>query len=162
MLGRKLKETSPYERATFRYTPLLPVLLSPVHVHPLLGKVILSIFSLCVPSLLLAPPLSSSPFATHLIWSLNPMVLNITTRGSSEAILSVIVVGALSLFLRGKETAAAVVWAFAVHWKVYPVVYVTSLWACLGRCGWFGTRVWKFAFVSASTFAALTLLCWSM
>jgi phosphatidylinositol glycan class M len=96
---RETNPYSPYLRPTFRYTPLLPLLLSPTVLHPLLGKLVLVPISLCIPYILLWRPRSpkwapalARPLSTHLLWTLNPLVLNITTRGSPEAVPVLLVV----------------------------------------------------------------------
>lgn len=164
---------SPYERATFRYTPLLPLLLSSSSViHDLVGKLTLVCISLLVTPLLLA---SGAPFwPTHLIWTLNPFVLNITTRGSPEAIIVVLVVMVLlcltnaqrSLYADERvvwETFGAVTLAMAVSWKIYPIIYVPAIWACLSRrYGWFGAEVWWFGIVTAACFGIINGFLWSM
>jgi phosphatidylinositol glycan class M len=95
---RGVRIGSPYHRGTFRYTPLLVLVLSPALVAPVLGRLVLVALTLALPSLLLADP--AVPFwTTHLLWTLNPIVLNITTRGSPEA-LACLLTAALVVFLR--------------------------------------------------------------
>jgi len=163
---------SPYERATFRYTPLLPLLLSSSIIHPLLGKLTLVSISLLVTPLLLA---SGAPFwPTHLLWTLNPFVLNITTRGSPESIIVVLVV-MLLLCLRNSnrapnedekvvwETFAAITLAIAISWKIYPIIYVPAIWALLAkRYGWLGGEVWWFGLVTLASLVIINGSLWSM
>ena len=163
---------SPYERATFRYTPLLPLLLSSTVIHPLLGKLTLVCISLLVTPLLLA---SGAPFwPTHLLWTLNPFVLNITTRGSPESIIVVLVVMLLlcirnsnqALHLNERvvwETFAAVTLALAISWKIYPVIYIPAIWAVLAsRYGWLGGDVWWFGTVTLTTLLIINVPLWAM
>ncbi len=101
----------------------------------------------------------------HLIWSLNPFVLNINTRGSAESILVVLVALSLVFIKQKKEVVAAIVWGLAVHWKIYPIVYGAAFAAVLhqrdgGR--WFTWRKIRFGFISAGTFTALGVSCWAM
>ena len=102
--------------------------------------------------------------ATHL---LSPLVFTISTRGSSESVLSLLVLATLSCALRARWDAAAVLLGVCAHWKIYPFVYGV---ACLGViasergvargwrgyvCGLVSWRTAVFALVSAGTFAAL-------
>ncbi|EIW69383.1 hypothetical protein TREMEDRAFT_30675 [Tremella mesenterica DSM 1558] len=166
---------NPYERATFRYTPLLPLLLSPSILHPFLGKLILVVASLIIPILLLRLNQIRNPlfWPTHLIWTLNPFVLNITTRGSPEAIICLLVTALLfslksaeSTSLskdRSRPTRAAVLLALAVSYKIYPLIYVPTIWATLARrYGWFGWGVWRFGMVTLISMIIVNGLLWSI
>lgn len=187
---------SPYPRQTFRYTPLLPLLVSPSLYHPILGKILLSIISLSIPVLLRlnvsdrrapASTLHSPPapfWATHLVWTLNPFVLNITTRGSPEAVIVFLVVLTLAL-LRLSDAwmppaspknasgvrcgsqryadASAAIFALAISYKIYPVIYVPAIWHFLRRQhGLLGMGIWRFGIVTAATLAAVNGALWSM
>lgn len=102
--------------------------------------------------------------AIHL---LNPLVFTISTRGSSESVLSLFVLLTLYYAYRGRWTLAAVFLGVSTHWKIYPFVYGV---ACLGVIGgergvaqgWVGYvrsliswRTAWFTLVSGGTFAAL-------
>lgn len=161
----------PYRRATFRYTPLLPLLLSPMHLlpgslGPSFGKVVFAaLSSFAVPALLTSPVIGASKRATHLLWTLNPMILNINTRGSSEVVLATLVLGSLALLKKGNLFAAGATWAGAVHWKLYPVVFAVSIWRWLSlRSGGrlINSDLIRFGLASALTFASLTFVCWSL
>ncbi|KAI0273595.1 glycosyltransferase family 50 protein [Gloeopeniophorella convolvens] len=67
--------------------------------------------------------------ALHL---LNPFVFSISTRGSSESVLSLFVLLTLFFALRGQWDAAAVLLGLSTHWKIYPVIYGVS---CVGVIG---------------------------
>jgi phosphatidylinositol glycan class M len=156
--------------------------------HPILGKLTFSILSLAVPLILLSGP-SPSPFwPTHLLWTLNPFVLNITTRGSPEAIIVLLVAATLTCLRRasvsvtangnskGKqnksgsgseeqkwEMGAAVMYALAVSWKIYPVIYAPAIWAHLAqKHGWLGREVWMFGLGALSTLVLVNGALWSM
>lgn len=161
----------PYLRATFRYTPLLPLLLSPMHLlpgslGPSFGKVVFAaLSSFAVPALLTNPGLGASKRATHLLWTLNPMILNINTRGSSEVVLATLVLGALALLKKGNLVAAGATWAGAVHWKLYPIIFAVSIWRWLSlRSGgrMITSDLVRFGLASAATFVGLTTICWSL
>jgi phosphatidylinositol glycan class M len=95
------QDRSPYDRATYRYTPLLPA--------------------------------RALQFAS--IWLLNPMVANISTRGSSEGLLAVIVLALLWAILARYTLAAGCLLGFAVHFKIYPFIYAASMFIWLGPRG---------------------------
>lgn len=171
---------SPYTRATYRYTPLLAGLLSPVHVlpapiGPIFGKLLFSfVSSFTIPNLLLrlavaegqpATTTTTTTWLIHGIWTLNPIILNINTRGSSEALLVVLVLGALVAMREGRMRTCAVLWATSIHWKLYPVIYASSIFMVLHRMdgGVFWTRrKVEFGAWSVGTMVGLSGLCWAM
>ena len=110
----------------------------------------------------------------HLIWTLNPFVLNITTRGSPEAIICLLAVMLLFALERaisstravsrqGWEDRAAVCLALGASYKIYPVIYVPTIWASLsGTHGWLGLAVWRFGLVTLVTFVLINGALWLM
>lgn len=126
---------SPYARDTYRYTPLLAWLLVPTSwtagssLFFLFGKALFALSDVLA-GWLIAKSLVSSygidgararKYAS--VWLLNPMVANISTRGSSEGLLCVLVVALLWAALRGRVTLAGVLLGLSVHFKIYPFVY---------------------------------------
>jgi len=183
----------PYSRATYRYTPLLALLLLPNDLQPLFGKFLFASADLGIALLLYkslttpwacSPSLSSSNQATITtsnrkgsgvasqrqakvlvasVWLLNPFVANISTRGSSESLLGLMILLFLSLLQQGKETSSAILFGLAVHFKIYPVIYAPSVLAYLARHGQLlNWRQAKFAIVSFATFMLLNLSMYAM
>lgn len=114
--------------------------------------------------------------AVHL---LNPMVFSISTRGSSESVLSLFVLSTLHAIMNERWTTAAVFLGLSAHWKIYPVIYGVSCVCLIGslspyakRKGWSGRMAWvkilvnprtiKFAVVSTLTFGTLGALCYTV
>lgn len=193
---------SPYKRETYRYTPLLAVLLIPnLWLHPSFGKYI---FALCdlVNGILIyqllrseilntktASNRTSNPqkngqvdglpterlatiySAVHL---LNPLVFSISTRGSSESVLSLFVLLTLYASLKGRWDTAAILLGLSTHWKIYPVIYGVG---CLGVIGGsaregknskeylrtiVNQKTIRFTVISAGTFLLLGASCYAM
>ncbi|KAI0333495.1 glycosyltransferase family 50 protein [Cubamyces sp. BRFM 1775] len=201
-IARYLNIGSPYTRATYRYTPLLAVLLTPNEwLHPSFGKFLFAgcdiLAGLLMYELLVSVILPTSRradkraqtedakdpralgdadgedttrrLATFLVslHLLSPLVFTISTRGSSESVLSLFVLVTLYYALKGRWDLSAVLLGLSTHWKIYPFIYGV---ACLGVIGSTGTagRGWqgwvrtilngrtiRFALVSAATFVAL-------
>ncbi|KAI0773716.1 glycosyltransferase family 50 protein [Fomes fomentarius] len=196
---------SPYTRATYRYTPLLAVLLTPNEwLHPSFGKFLFAgadilagvlmyklLVSVILPS---APPSSDGADrktggvkrdaelqngealrqkATLLVslHLLNPLVFTISTRGSSESVLSLIVLSTLYYALKGQWDIAAILLGLSTHWKIYPFIYGV---ACLGVIGnqhgvmhgWLQSvmnmRSVRFAVISGTTFIVLGATMYSI
>ncbi len=61
------------------------------------------------------------------LWLLNPMPANISTRGSAESVLGLIVISTLALATSGRMDATAVFLGLATHFKIYPFIYGASL-----------------------------------
>ncbi|KAI9045905.1 glycosylphosphatidylinositol-alpha 1,4 mannosyltransferase I [Aspergillus affinis] len=127
---------SPYARDTYRYTPLLAWLLTPTSwtsaggAFFLFGKVLFALSDVLA-GWLIVKSLTSAAYGMDVVrarkyaavWLLNPMVANISTRGSSEGLLCVLVVALLWAVLRGRVTLAGVLLGLSVHFKIYPFVY---------------------------------------
>ncbi|RNF12254.1 mannosyltransferase [Trypanosoma rangeli] len=124
---------SPFDRATFRYTPLLAVLMLPsVLVANPLGKLL---FTLCDLGAAYYSYLVIVTFATERSakWMVsffilfNPIVLNVSTRGNSDMLVTFLSILVLAKFTQSKYFQAAAVLGFAIHFKLYPVIYVLPL-----------------------------------
>jgi phosphatidylinositol glycan class M len=130
---------SPYARDTYRYTPLLAWLLLPTTWDMpgffAFGKALFALSDV-VAGWLIARVLVSAYGMSQTralkyaaVWLLNPMVANISTRGSSEGLLGVLVVGLVWAVLSQRVTIAGVILGLGVHFKIYPFVYgVAVLW----------------------------------
>ena len=130
---------SPYRRETYRYTPLLAWLLLPTTWPGAawfsFGKVIFAVADI-VAGWLMVQVLQSRPgggmtseralkFAS--IWLLNPMVATISTRGSSEGLLGVMVVALVWAAMKKRIVLAGMLLGLAVHFKIYPFIYGVSM-----------------------------------
>ncbi|MCJ1406870.1 GPI mannosyltransferase 1 [Ptychographa xylographoides] len=130
---------SPYDRETYRYTPLLAWMLLPT-TWPnsgwfSFGKVVFAVADIITGWLIVVILRSrvggsmsmerSLRFAS--IWLLNPMVATISTRGSSEGLLGVMIVSLVWAVLNRRIELAGVLLGLAVHFKIYPFIYAPSL-----------------------------------
>lgn len=140
------KGLSPYARDTYRYTPLLAWLLVPTAWSPSAlwfnaGKVLFAASDvvaglLIVKTLQAARGMSRARAVKYAnLWILNPMVAQISTRGSSEGLLLVIVVSVLWAVHADRVRAAGVLLGLAVHLKIYPFVYAASIFWWIGPRG---------------------------
>jgi phosphatidylinositol glycan class M len=132
---------SPYERETYRYTPILAWLLLPTaHKtgNPLVdaaffssGKLLFAAADLVAGWLLervLARSMDAPTARKYAaIWLLNPMVATISTRGSSEGLLGVLVMALLSAVMARRVTLAGLLLGFGVHFKIYPFIYAPAI-----------------------------------
>ncbi|KAI0976824.1 glycosyltransferase family 50 protein [Xylaria arbuscula] len=128
---------SPYERETYRYTPLLAWLLYPTTFPGVfsfsLGKVLFAAADLLAGYLIIQvlrrhvrmPLDRACRFAS--IWLLNPMVATISTRGSSEGLLGVLVTALLWAVLERRVALSGILLGLGVHFKIYPFIYAPAI-----------------------------------
>ncbi|KZT71309.1 glycosyltransferase family 50 protein [Daedalea quercina L-15889] len=206
-LGSLARMGDPYTRATYRYTPLLAVLLTPNEwLHPSFGKYLFAaadivggvlMYKLLTSIILPATRFrqqeglreknqnteevrdggwTTERYATALVavHLLNPLVFTISTRGSSESVLSLFVLSTLYCALKGKWNSAAILLGLSTHWKIYPFIYGV---VCLGVVGghagrdtrrrnWLdiliNARTLKFTALSLATFMGLGALMYAI
>lgn len=179
---------SPYDRETYRYTPLLAWMLVPTTWSSTwfsFGKVMFAVGDIVAGWLIVLVLRSTINMSMGKalkyasIWLLNPMVAIISTRGSSEGLLGVMVVALLWAVMQRRILVAGFLLGFGVHFKIYPFIYAPSIFwwlddECLGIASKGPTsipvRVTKFcnssrlklAFASLVTFAGLNFTMYSM
>ncbi|KAM5355221.1 hypothetical protein ACJ41O_001867 [Fusarium nematophilum] len=124
--------SSPYDRDTYRYTPLLAWLLLPTVDLPAFGKLVFAAADLLAGWLMLRvlrrrglDEATAGGFAALWLW--NPMVATISTRGSSEGLLGVLTMGLLWAVERRRISLAAVILGLSVHFKIYPFIYAPAI-----------------------------------
>ncbi|KAH8594629.1 GPI mannosyltransferase [Bisporella sp. PMI_857] len=127
---------SPYDRETYRYTPLLAWMLLPTTWSSRwfsFGKVLFAIGDIFAGWLIVLVLLSSNGMSMERalkfasIWLLNPMVATISTRGSSEGLLGVMVIALLWAITRRRVVVAGLLLGLGVHFKIYPFIYAPSI-----------------------------------
>ncbi|KAI9656314.1 MAG: GPI mannosyltransferase 1 [Bathelium mastoideum] len=127
---------SPYLRDTYRYTPLLAWMLVPTTwggTWFLFGKLLFALGDIIAGWFIYRvlrgsagmPPARALKFTS--IWILNPMVAQISTRGSSEGLLGMIIMALLWSVMQKKIILAGCLLGFAVHFKIYPFIYAASI-----------------------------------
>lgn len=175
---------SPYNRATYRYSPLLAYILIPnILVFQCWGKVLFSIADLavgrCLQSILTRNGLSSGAALGYAsLWLLNPLSINVSTRGSFDAVTSALVLGTTAL-LEDSLCWAAIAFGLVVHLRIYPIIYAPAFVLHIAGSGQFTARkqssrmnaatgAWRnlfsrrpmiFALLSATTFLLCTVVC---
>ncbi|XP_022104341.1 GPI mannosyltransferase 1-like isoform X2 [Acanthaster planci] len=177
---------SPYQRATYRYTPLLAWALIPnIHLSPLFGKIVFIFCDVLTGTLILRIlQLGGCPervaVKSALLWWLNPLPATVSSRGNAESVMSVLVLSTLYTLMKHHTRTAALLYAMSVHVKIYPVTYCVPIYFLLGRdyhrtspggithgfkdgfSRWIAELFWpnksrlEFVFVSVTTFTLLT------
>ncbi|KAM0790186.1 hypothetical protein ACM66B_005504 [Microbotryomycetes sp. NB124-2] len=164
----------PYARDTYRYTPLLALLMAPnVLAHDVWGKVLFASADLVVGLTLYhlvrsrAVKQSKATMIVGVCWLWNPVIANISTRGSAESVLGMLVVATLMLAEKRRWDAAAITFGLAVHFKIYPIIYGSSLLAALTSSKPSRTLMkpftlahLRFGFISFACFATLNAVAY--
>ncbi|KAI0457339.1 glycosyltransferase family 50 protein [Xylaria acuta] len=129
--------SSPYERETYRYTPLLAWLLYPTTLPGAVffssGKVLFAAADLLAGYLIIYVLRRQARMSTDRacrfasIWLLNPMVAAISTRGSSEGLLGVLVTALLWAVLERRVLLSGLLLGLGVHFKIYPFIYAPAV-----------------------------------
>lgn len=57
----------------------------------------------------------------------HPLATNVTTRGSADGLICLMVLAVIYLLMVRRLWSAAVVYGFAVHFKIYPIIYALPL-----------------------------------
>ena len=129
---------SPYERDTYRYSPLLAGVLIPnVLVHPLWGKCLFASGDLLagwlIKGILERRGCEAGACATAMaVWLFNPFTVTVSTRGSCESLVSIMMLTVLHGLLSDQVAFAAAVYGVATHLRIYPVIYALPTMAFLG------------------------------
>lgn len=121
---------SPYLRETYRYTPFLAWMLVSNTYWYSFGKFVFIasdlVTGIIVLKLLRRLSIShTKQLVLGSLWLLNPMVITISTRGSSESVLTVLIL-ALVYYLRDHPNISAVFLGLLIHFKIYPVIYLPA------------------------------------
>ncbi|KAH3664109.1 hypothetical protein OGAPHI_004823 [Ogataea philodendri] len=119
---------SPFLRDTYRYTPVLAWLLLPINYWFDFGKLLFVVCDL-VTGYLIIRLLQKYRKSVNwsLLWLWNPIVATISTRGSSESILTVVVMLLTYSVLNRQYALAGIITGLAVHLKIYPIIYIPAI-----------------------------------
>ena len=164
--------SSPYQWHTYRYSPLLAYLMLPnVTWSPNLGKLlfvlcdvaagflIYSILKREAGSAAAAAARESTARLSACLWLYNPLVMNVSTRGSAESVVVTLVLLTIHLYqqvsyqlhctdsvkrfsirpapMQKVYILTGLVYGLAVHMKIYPIIYCLTLYLPLASgLGW--------------------------
>ena len=168
---------SPYLRLTYRYTPILSLLLTLNHyLFYSFGKLLFIACDVLTGWLIYRIlTLRGTPESLKLIscsfWLLNPLTAAVSSRGNAESVLSFLVLLSLYFVLRGRIFLSAVAYGLSVHMKIFPIIYSLPLFLFLDE-SYTGTSHksrlsrflsparMKFTLYSAATFVITTISCY--
>ena len=119
---------SPFARATYRYTPLAAYMCLPNVWFPLFGK-----FVFCISDILMGITMWSLiesqnrskqyTWAYVAFWLFNPVTIAMSTRGSNDNIIAMLVYVTMYYLLKKDYLKAGFIYGLSVHFKIYPIIY---------------------------------------
>ncbi|CAN6685222.1 unnamed protein product [Malus baccata var. baccata] len=124
---------SPFERSTYRYSPLLAFVLIPNSIlHRSWGKFIFSAADLLVGLFIrIILKLRGVPeklsMISVIVWLFNPFTFTIGTRGNCEPIVCALVLWVFICLMNGRVLQAAFWYGLVVHFRIYPIIYALPI-----------------------------------
>lgn len=139
---------SPYERHTYRYSPLLAIFLIPnIIIHRTFGKIIFSLIDVIVGLLIfriVVVYMKNTTITNHkkeleensnlygkysmLLWIYNPMSIIIATRGNADSIAAFFVLTTLYyIYVKRDYYKAGIFHGLACHFRIYPIIFSLAL-----------------------------------
>ena len=180
--GHVLKGNSPYDRHTYRYTPIVAWLLIPNHILFYgFGKLVFVSFDVLAGWIMYKIlSIQDVPEVTKMIccvfWLLNPLTAVVSSRGNAESIMALLLVLCIYTLMSDSLIVSAVLYGTAVHMKIYPIIYSLSIVLNIDQTPWervqssgkfiikwnlvFTRKKVTFVFVSVTTFLTITGLCY--
>ena len=164
-----MEGNSPYDRATYRYTPFLAFLLIGNYlIHAFFGKVVFALLDLIV-AWMIYQILNAKNVSKDVVvgmvafWLFNPFVFTVSTRGNADVLIAFLVLGALYCFVMDKLILGSILYGAAVHFKIYPIFFVFAILFFLGsKKSWITLNQVIFGLVSGGTFFLMTGIAWHM
>lgn len=119
---------SPYERHTYRYTPLLAVLMIPNIYMRDSGKIIFSLIDILVARIMRNILLNQNfkkktANLCALLWLYNPLAIVISTRGNADSLAVYLVLWTLYLLQNDDIIMTGLTHGLSIHFRLYPLAF---------------------------------------
>lgn len=126
---------SPYERHTYRYTPILAWMLLPnITWHHLYGKFLFCLFDLAVAYLIylhVKKYNESWALPCSWVWLYNPLIIAVSSRGNADSIVVTLVLLTLCLYQERLFLLCGIALGLAIHFKIYPIIFSLPMFLAL-------------------------------
>lgn len=161
---------SPFERHTYRYTPLLAFILTPnIYLNKDFGKVLFSLIDVVVATLIKRiltrqkcndKVINISVF----LWLYNPLTVIISTRGNADTLAVLPVILTLNYLQTDEFLLAGLLHGFAVHFRLYPIIFSLSMFLSINESNRLlpSLNQLKFVFGCVFSFVMLTGTCYAL
>eukprot|EP00347_Sterkiella_histriomuscorum_P014653 403360062 len=172
------KGGSPYQRHTYRYTPLVAyICLVNNYIHPLAAKFVWSIADIIVGVYMwrvldiINDKNKASNWKYVAYWQFHPLIFHLSSRGSNDNTIAMFVFITFYYVLRRQYILGGIFYGISVHFKIYPIVYSVIFYFFIDadvklieqgrrweafKKNFFTKNRLIFTFVSAGTFLGLT------
>ena len=159
---------SPFDRPTYRYTPLISYLMLPnLLIWSQFGKLL---FASCdvISGFIMYKVIKKHTTkktaiqSTNITWLYNPFVMIISTRGSCESVMTALILLFILLILKKNYISAGFVYGISVHFKIYPIIYSLVIYLYLSKSDslwkslWLNQKKLEFFISSLISFVLLT------
>lgn len=138
-----VEQKNPFSRLTYRYSPILALLLTPNYFFPSFGKILFCVAdAYCVQLIfrILESTISKRIYCANKsqasiladtvyyssLWALNPIVAIICSRGSSDSISNCLVLLCLQTILLKQVSISGLLFGLLIHFRLYPIVYAPA------------------------------------
>lgn len=111
----------PSERPTYRYSPVLKLMLWPICKWPAYGKVFYALLDIIFG--LFAYKITGYNRRIYYLWLLNPFIIALSVRGSFDTVVQVLIAWMLLSLKRSKYLASGLILGVAIHLRIYPIVF---------------------------------------
>lgn len=130
---------SPYEDEEYRYSPIVALFFIPnIYICWCFGKFILILIDILCGLYLFILNLYQGGNRINsklcvISWLFNPITIAISTRGSFEPVVTVLILSMIYMLVRGKEVYAGILFGLSMHLKLYPVIYTLTIYLYLNK-----------------------------
>ena len=144
---------SAFDRHTYRYSPILAWMLVPNEfLFGWWGKALFSAAGVLSGVLIYKLTNKSVMYAS--LWLFSPLTLNISTRGSSDSLIILLILLVFYDLQGSRMTRAAIWFGLSVHLRIFPIFFVIPIIAHIGKF----KKVFMFGLISGSVCLGLIAL----
>lgn len=135
---------SPFDRTTYRYTPLLAYALLPNHyISKVWGKLIFcatdilaALFIFAILTRKMGVDQKRAGLIVNCGWLFNPLIFTISTRGNAESLLCSLILGTLYFLMEGNLVVSGLLFGLSVHLKLFPAIFSFAFLPFIWNAGW--------------------------
>ncbi|SOV80553.1 GPI mannosyltransferase I [Plasmodium reichenowi] len=144
-----LMNKSPYERYTYRYTPLLAYIMIPnFFIHFSFGKILFSFIDILVTILInqiikIKYTNSKNYIFYTCLWFLNPLVIIISLRGNADVIPCFLIIVTIFFIYKKHILLSSIFYGLAVNFKIYTIIYALPFMLYLNKNYLLGKNIFQ-------------------
>ncbi|XP_063995191.1 GPI mannosyltransferase 1 [Diachasmimorpha longicaudata] len=138
-----LNGKSPYERHTYRYTPLLALILTPnILLHSSFGKILFSVIDIIIGILMKHILMrgqcnDKTSGICALVWLYCPLTIVISTRGNADSVAVILVLVTLKYLVSNQPFLSGIIHGISVHFRLYPIAFSLAMYLSMSSNNFF-------------------------